>query len=65
MATDQSCTALEMISTTMYVKYSMGAVSVGYQVTDVDADTATDIERTAYGISFAVNDNLSVGYGDF
>ena len=23
----------------------------------------SDIERTAYGISFAVNDNLSVGYG--
>ena len=23
----------------------------------------SDIERTAYGISFAVNDNLSIGYG--
>jgi outer membrane protein OmpU len=50
--------------TTMYVKYAMGAVSVGYQTTDVDVTAATsDIERTAYGISFAVNENLSIGYG--
>ena len=48
----------------MYVTYTMGAISVGYQTTDVDATAAnSDIERTAYGISFAVNDNLSVGYG--
>ena len=48
----------------MYVKYAMGSVSVGYQTTEVDATAAnTDIERTAYGISFAVNENLSIGYG--
>jgi outer membrane protein OmpU len=42
----------------------MGSVSVGYQKTDVDATAANeDIERTAYGISFAVNDNMSIGYG--
>ena len=50
--------------TTMYAKYTMGGISVGYQTTDVDKTAAsTDIERNAYGISFAVNDNLSVGYG--
>jgi outer membrane protein OmpU len=49
---------------TMYVKYTMGGISVGYQTTDVEQETAsTDIERNAYGISFAVNENLSVGYG--
>ena len=42
----------------------MGAFSVGYQTTSVDAQAAnSDIDRTAYGISFAVNENLSVGYG--
>ena len=42
----------------------MGGISVGYQATEVDVTAAnSDIERTAYGISFAVNDNLSVGYG--
>ena len=49
---------------TMYISYSMGAVSVGAQSTDVDVQTASsDIERMAYGISFAVNENFSIGYG--
>ena len=64
MATDQSSATTEQDIETMYVKYTMGGISVGYQTTDVDVTAATsDIERTAYGISFAVNDNLSVGYG--
>jgi outer membrane protein OmpU len=64
MANDQSAAGVEDDITTMYVRYAMGAVSVGYQTTDVDVTAATsDIERTAYGISFAVNENLSIGYG--
>jgi outer membrane protein OmpU len=65
MATDKGGEAdKENDITTMYAKYTMGGISVGYQLTDVDQETAnTDIERTAYGISFAVNDNLSIGYG--
>ncbi len=64
IATDQSSATTEQDIETMYVKYTMGGVSVGYQVTDVDVTAAnSDIERTAYGVSFAVNDNLSVGYG--
>jgi outer membrane protein OmpU len=42
----------------------MGSISVGAQKTKVDAESAnSDIERDAYGISFAVNENLSVGMG--
>ena len=64
MATDMSAQDTEDDITTMYAKYTMGGISVGYQTTDVDVTAAdSDIERTAYGISFAVNDNLSVGYG--
>ena len=64
MATDQDSATTEQDIDTMYVKYTMGGISVGYQTTDVDATAANeDIERTAYGISFAVNDNLSIGYG--
>jgi len=49
---------------TYYVKYAAGPVTIGAQRSDVDKDAATtDIERTAYGISFAVNENLSVSYG--
>jgi outer membrane protein OmpU len=64
MATDMSAHDTEDDITTMYAKYTMGGISVGYQTTDVDVTAAdSDIERTAYGISFAVNENLSVGYG--
>lgn len=64
MATDMSAADVEDDITTMYAKYTMGGISVGYQTTDVDVTAATsDIERTSYGISFAVNDNLSIGYG--
>ena len=64
MATDQSSATTEQDIETVYAKYTMGGISVGYQTTEVDVTAAnSDIERTAYGISFAVNDNLSVGYG--
>jgi outer membrane protein OmpU len=42
----------------------MGPVSVGAQTTDINVQAATsDIERMGYGISYAVNDNMSIGYG--
>ena len=64
IATDASAAGVEDDIETMYVKYTMGGISVGYQTTDVDVTAATsDIERTSYGISFSVNDNLSIGYG--
>jgi len=64
VATDMSAHDVEDDIETMYATYSMGSVSVGYQVTEVDVTAAnSDIERTAYGVSFAVNDNLSIGYG--
>ena len=64
VATDQDSATTEQDIETYYVTYAMGSVSVGYQFTEVDATAADeDIERTAYGISFAVNDNMSIGYG--
>ena len=64
VATDQDSASTEQDIETMYIKYAMGSVSVGYQVTSVEPQAAnTDIERTGMGISFAVNDNLSIGYG--
>ena len=34
------------------------------QITDIDPATGNDEENTAYGISFAVNDDLSISYGE-
>ena len=47
------------------VKYAFGPLTVGVQRTDIDiADSAADLETTAFGIAFAVNDNLSISYGE-
>jgi len=48
--------------------YAVGAVTVGYQYSrdnqESSADSATSYyENDAYGISFAVNDNLTLSYG--
>ena len=49
---------------TMYVKYTMGSVSVGYQVSEIDAGTAANTDETVgMGISYAVSDAFSVSYG--
>ena len=50
---------------TLGVKYTMGNVTAAYQITNVDyeATTATDEDATHYGISLAVNDELSVSAG--
>ena len=50
---------------TFGVKYTMGSVSAGYQVTAVDyeAQASTDQDATHYGISIAVNESLTVGAG--
>jgi len=48
---------------TGYIKYAVGGFTLGYQVSESDHDTKTSsLDSTAYGISYAVNDDLSVGY---
>jgi outer membrane protein OmpU len=51
-------------STTFWVKYAIGSVTVGYQESEVDGPTTTqDDESTAMSISYAISDDLSVSYG--
>ena len=64
LAVDQQSSTVENDIETYYITYSMGPISVGAQQTKVDHQTAaSDIERDSYGITFAVNENLSIGYG--
>jgi hypothetical protein len=46
------------------IKYAAGGFTVGYQVTNEETGrtTTTDYKNTSYGITFNVNDDLSVGY---
>ena len=53
----------EIEHTAMYAKYTYGSVTVGYQNNEADAAAAaSDVEFEAFGISYAVNDSLSVAY---
>jgi outer membrane protein OmpU len=62
---DRTSIAIDNDVTTMFATYSMGPVSIGYQVTEIDAEAAnTDIDADHYGISFAINENFSVSYGE-
>ena len=65
MATDVTGTSgTENDMSTVYAKYTTGAVTVGVQLSEIDK-TATngDIDREAAALSFAVNENLSVSWG--
>ena len=47
----------------MYVKYTYGSVTVGYQQNAADGpNSSNDLDFTAMGISYAVTDDLTIGY---
>lgn len=49
---------------TAYAKYTTGPVTIGVQLSEIDKTAAaSDIDREAAAISFAVNENLSISYG--
>ena len=52
---------------TIGLKYTVGAVTAGYQYSEIDdgqtASNAADTETDAVGIAFAINENLTVSYG--
>ena len=49
---------------TIYGKYTMGSITVGYQMSEIDnASSSADEETTAYSASMAVNEDLSISVG--
>jgi outer membrane protein OmpU len=53
---------------TVGAKYAFGGFTVGYQWSEEDtgrASTNTMYENDAYGITFSVNDDLSIGYNHY
>jgi outer membrane protein OmpU len=48
---------------TIFANYAMGAVSVGGQFSSEDTRTKANWRTTQWGITFNVNDNASIGYG--
>ena len=55
----------EVDESTMYATYAIGGLTVGYQSSEYDAPTSSaSDDSTAMGISYAVNDNLSISYNE-
>ena len=55
---------------TMYAKYAYGPMTIGYQLSESStSDSGVGVteafETTALGVTFAVNDDFSIGYGVF
>jgi len=47
---------------TVYATYAWGGFTVGYQISHDDTNGGTEITTEAGGVTFNVNDDLSVGY---
>jgi outer membrane protein OmpU len=53
---------------TLYATYAVGGLTVGYQWSEEDLGTtsgAQQYDNDGYGITFAINDDLSVGYNHY
>ena len=59
----EETTGTKLDDTAMYVKYTYGSVTVGYQENERSAaSSANAVDFEAFGISYAVSDNLTVAY---
>ena len=50
------------------IEYAVGSFTLGYQYSEEDngrATTKTGYDNTGYGIVFAINDDLSIGYNNY
>ena len=63
MGETEEVTGTAIDDTAMYVKYTYGSVTVGYQENESDGTaSSSDIDFTALGISYAVTDDFTVAY---
>jgi hypothetical protein len=52
----------------VYATYAIGGFTAGYQWSEADLGTTTGAQQydnDGYGITFAVNDDLSIGYNHY
>jgi len=64
MGTVQESATVENDESTLWINYVYGPVTLGYQMSEVDGQTTNqDDESDGYGISYAINENMSVSYG--
>ena len=65
---DRTSASGDASDATVYATYAMGGLTVGYQWSEADLGTSTGAQQydnDGYGITFAINDDLSVGYNHY
>ena len=64
---DSATEEFEDDHSTVGLKYTMGSITAGYQYSEIDdgaaGSVAADTETDAFGVAFAINENLTVSYG--
>ena len=64
MGTDNGNGGAAVDNTIVGAKYTMGGATIGYQVNDADSEASNGDEQfTAWSISYAVSEDLSISYG--
>ena len=64
MGESEATAATEIEEDTMFATYAMGGITIGIQMSEFDTSAATgDTESTGFGVSYQVNDDLTVSYG--
>ena len=62
---NQEIATKDVDKSTMYVKYAVGGFTLGVQIADLDHETASSSQESqAFGITYAVNDDFSIGYSE-
>jgi outer membrane protein OmpU len=62
-ADSEVTTGTQIDYTALYATYAFGSVTVGYQINEADGPASSDdIESEGFGITYAITDDLSVGY---
>ena len=59
----EQTTGTKSDESTLFAKYAIGGATVGIQKSEQDNETSSDVESTGIGISYAVNDDLTISYG--
>ena len=59
----EQTTGTKSDESTLFAKYAIGGATVGIQKSEQDNESASDVESTGIGISYAVNDDLTISYG--
>ena len=64
MGESEATAGTEIEEDTLFATYAMGGITIGLQMSEFDTSASTgDTESTGFGVSYQINDDLTVSYG--